>query len=289
MTKREVLDFIANGFTLANLPESFHRLSEIAKDPHSDIEDVVHVVRRDPELAANLLKLANSSLYNPTSDPVTSIEEASQKLGLKLIVESSLALGIINAIEINPAYFDLHAYWSRSLTIAYITESVLSISPGFVQNRVDKNTLFTAALLHDIGLLVLMQGFPDEMMNVVEYALVEDLPLQDAELQKLTFSHQDVGRILFKRWKLPMDLQAVAGYHHKPMHLTSIDLSTLVDIVHISDYICSNRSIADQRTTFKPILQKDVWKRAGISLDQIPEITEKAAEAADAADCLLAC
>ncbi len=286
MTKQDVVDFIANGFSLGNLPDSFQRLNEIANDPHSDIEDVVEVVRHDPELAANLLRLANSSFYNQ-GDPVSTIEEAAQKLGLRVVVESSLALGIIKAIAIDPTYFDLHAFWRRSLSIAYLTEVVLQFMPSYLRTRTDANTLFTAGLLHDLGLLVLIQGFPDTMMGIVDHALNEDIPLQDAEQAILGFTHQDVGRVLFKKWSLPEQFLAVAGYHHKPMELTKRVYVVLVDAIHISDFICSNRAIAHARTTFKPILYEDVWKRSGIGLEQMPDLCELADRAATSADLLL--
>ncbi len=287
MTKQDVVDFIAKGFTLANLPDSFQRLNEIANDPHSDIDDVVEVVRQDPELAANLLRLANSSFYNQ-GEPVGAIELAAQKLGLRVVVESSLALGIIQAIKIDPTYFDLTAFWRRSLSIAYLTEFVLQRMPTYLRARTDSNTLFTAGLLHDMGLLVLIQGFSETMMGVVDHALIEDVPLQDAEQQILGFTHQDVGRVLFKKWNLPEQLMAVAGYHHKPMELPKRIHAIVVDAIHIADFICSNRAIASQRTTFKPILQQEVWKRSGIGLEHIPEICELADRAAHSAELLLA-
>lgn len=288
MTKQDALQFIAHGFTLASLPESFQRLNEIQNDPHSDIDDVVAVVKRDVELATSLLKLANSSIYNQ-GDPVSSIEEAAQKLGMKTIVESSLALGMIKAIDIDESYFDIHAFWKRSLSIAYLAESVHKFLPNYLQARVDRTGIFAAGLLHDMGLLVLIQGFPDTLMGTVDYALNEDIPLQEAEMQKFNFTHQDVGRILFKRWKLPEQLLAVAGYHHKPLDLKHHEYRTMVDVIHIADYICSNRAIAEQQTTFKPTLFEKVWERSGIKMELLPDITDEADKAAEAADFLLHC
>ena len=288
MKKQDVIDFIASGFTLANLPETFQRLNELANDPHSSLDEVVLVVRRDPELAANLLRLANSSHY-AKGYPVSTIEEAAQTLGLRTVVESALALGIIKAIRIDLTYFDLHAFWHRSLSVAYLTEPVLDLLPNYLKSRTDVKTLFTAGLLHDMGLLVLVQGFPETMMGVVGHALTKDIPLHDAEQEMLGFTHQDVGRVLFKKWNLPEHFLAVAGYHHKPMELPKRIYAVLVDVIHIADFVCSQRAVAGKRPAFKPVLQEEVWKRAGVSLSQNPDIAARADHASHAADVLLHC
>lgn len=288
MTKQDVLDFLTNGFSLSNLPESFQRLREIASDPHSDIEDVVVVVRRDPELAARLLKMANSSLFN-RGEHVETIEQAAQILGLRRIVESSLAIGLIKEVNIEPELFDSINYWRRSLTVASITEEIYAITPRFLQARIEKNLLFTAGLLHDIGILVLMQGFGEEMIQVVDYSIKEDIPIYEAERISFGFSHQEIGRILFKKWNFPEVLQAAAGYHHNPLDLKRRVYAPLVDILYISDYVYSLREDTPFRNPSKPVMYDEVWKRIGIDQNDIEELEHKVESAVEHADCLLAC
>ncbi len=288
MNKQQVIDFLTSGFSLANLPDSFMQLRRIANDPHSDIEDVVEVVRKDTELAASLLKLSNSSLYNNGSEHVASIEEAAQLLGLRKVVESSLALGIIKQIEIDHDCFDLRNFWSRSLAVATLSEDVYLAAPRYLKTIVDPKLLYTAGLLHDIGFLALIQGFAEEMMNIVDISIREGLPMQEVEQREFGFSHQDVGRILFKKWNLPEELQCVAGYHHNPIELRRRLYYPLVDLVYIADYICcvgSTRSVS----AFKPRMYEEAWRRSGLSLNLIEDFSERLEGIFASSDAILTC
>lgn len=288
MNKQQVIDFLTSGFALANLPESFMQLRRIAIDPHSDIEDVVLVVRKDPELAASLLKLSNSSVYNSGGEHISTIEEAAQLLGLRKVVESSLALGIIKQIKIDSDLFDLKSFWSRSLAVATVAEEVYLSAPRHIKTIIDPKLIYTAGLLHDIGFLALIQGFTAEMMSVVDIAICDGLPIQEVEQRHFGFTHQDVGRILFKKWNLPEDLQCVAGFHHNPIELKRRLFYPLVDIVYIADYICcvcSKQSVS----AFKPRMYEEAWKRSGLSLDLIEDFSERLDNVYESASAILTC
>ncbi|MDQ8203171.1 HDOD domain-containing protein [Pelagicoccus sp. SDUM812003] len=287
MTKQEVLDFLTHEFALSNLPESFQKLREISNDPHSDIQDVVAVVRKDVELAARLLKLANSSLFS-RGEHTETIEQAAQKLGMRRVVESSLAIGLIKEISIDPEVFDTINFWKRSLTIAKITEDVFELIPHFLKARIEKNLLYTAGLLHDVGILAMIQGFSDEMVSVVDYAVAEDLPIYVAERNRWGFSHQDIGRILFKKWNLPESLQAAAGYHHNPVDLKRRIYAPLVDIIYVADYTYSVREEMPFRDPCKPVMYPEVWKRIGIDPTELVELEDSLVEAKSHAEMLLA-
>lgn len=288
MTKQEVIDFLTGGFQLANLPVSFSQLRQIAQDPHSDLEDVVNVARQDQELAASLLKLANSSLYSNGSETYGTIEESVQRIGLSKVVEHSLALGIVKRIQVVHDAFDINRFWRRSITVGRIAEELFDVAPKMLQNVVDRQQLFTAGLLHDIGLLALIQGFSGEMMTIFDKCICEDRQLHFVEEREFGFTHQDVGRILFKKWGLPEELQCVAGYHHDPLEVRRRLMYPLVDMIHIADYlccICSDDPISD----FKPQLNEAVWVRSGLSLDLLDQFKPQVQDAVRSADTLLAC
>lgn len=287
MTKQEVIEFLTGGFTLANQPDSFMHLRRISNDPHSDIEDVVNVARKDPELAASLLKLANSSVYN-NGEVVGTIEEAAQLLGLRAVVQCSLALGIIKKINIPAGSFDLTSFWRRSLSVATISEAVYEHAPRLIKKIVDPKLLYTAGLLHDIGMLALIQGFQDEMMSVIERAIESGQPIQAVEQREFGFDHQDVGRILFKKWALPEELQCVAGFHHNPLNLKRRLYYPLVDIVYVADYICCAGG-PETPTAFQPAMLEDVWNRSRLDIDLIDEFSGKVSEAAESAGAILTC
>lgn len=288
MNKQQVIDFLTSDFSLANLPDSFMQLRRIANDPHSDIEDVVEVVRKDAELAASLLKLSNSSLYNNGSSHVGTIEDAAQLLGLRKVVESSLALGVIKQIKIDHDGFDLRTFWTRSLAVATISEDVYLAAPRHLKTIVDPKLLYTAGLLHDIGMLALIQGFTDEMLELMDRSNREGMAIHEMEQRTFGFTHQDVGRILFKKWSLPEELQCVAGYHHNPIELRRRLYYPLVDLVYIADYICSV-SENELANILKPKMYEEVWKRSGMSLDMVEDFSDRLEDVFASSDAILTC
>ncbi|MBK1880546.1 HDOD domain-containing protein [Pelagicoccus mobilis] len=287
MTKQEVVDFLSDGFTLANLPDSFIHLRRIANDPHSDIEDVVAVARKDPELAASLLRLANSSVYN-NGESVGSIEEAAQLLGMRTVVQCSLALGILKKVTVPDGSFDLQSFWRRSLTVATLAEAVYEHAPKLIKTIVDPKLLYTAGLLHDIGLLAMIQGFRDEMVRVIDRAISSETPIHLVEEEAFGFSHQDTGRILFKKWNLPEELQCVAGYHHHPLGLKRRLYYPLVDIVYVADYICCAGG-PEMPAAFRPALLEDVWNRSRLDVNLIGTFSGELDQASDSAEAILSC
>ncbi|NOX56444.1 MAG: HDOD domain-containing protein [Planctomycetes bacterium] len=113
-----VPDKILKSPQLPSLPAAAVRLLELARDPESEIKEVVETIRTDPALAAKILKAANSSYFGFRSK-VTSIDRAVPLLGTTVV--TSLALGFSLTDETTPAgpmYEYYNAYWMQSLAHA---------------------------------------------------------------------------------------------------------------------------------------------------------------------------
>src|SRR6185436_11569887 len=61
----------------------------------------------------------------------------------------------------------------------------------------------TAALLHDIGKLVLAARLPDQFELALRRSMEQELPLYDCEREVLGFSHCEVAAYLLNLWGLP--------------------------------------------------------------------------------------
>jgi len=96
-------------------------------------------------------------------------------------------------------------------------------------------------LLHDIGILVNSMVAPEEFRATFEKATREQIPLNEAELATLGFTHCDSGRVLGEAWKITPELIQAIELHH--------DIGDperggpLVAIVHLSDLLCRLRDL----------------------------------------------
>src|SRR5947209_8573150 len=66
--------------SLPVLPEAAAQIMTAANDEGADARRLTDVVRRDPALASNLLRIANSSLYAPRV-PIVSLQQAIARMG----------------------------------------------------------------------------------------------------------------------------------------------------------------------------------------------------------------
>jgi len=100
--------------------------------------------------------------------------------------------------------------WGHSLCVAAFVEVL-----GERLGSFDCGTAFTAALLHDMGRLVLHACLPRAYARVVESSEAHRTPLDCAERQQLGTDHAEVGRALARHWGLPLNMLAAIGGHHE--------------------------------------------------------------------------
>ncbi len=93
---------------------------------------------------------------------------------------------------------------------------------------------FTAALLHDIGKLLLSRCVSDDLFKEIRRLEAEErITWADAEFRVLGFTHADTGAALCESWKLPEAIVNAVANHHKP----DIDFSPVTDAVRIANAV----------------------------------------------------
>ncbi|MBN1854976.1 MAG: HDOD domain-containing protein [Pirellulales bacterium] len=188
------------------------KLMELIRNPDFEIADVSRCLEHDPALAASILRLVNSSYYGAAQE-ITSIRHALAYLGRRTIRMAILGFGLIKAlVQGSPAIFH-RSYWRRTLTMATAArQCALRIDP----HETCPDTAFTAGLLADLGMAVLVQL---ETAKYLPLCIQGDHIIQQPELEieAFGFHHIDVSQRLLTRWELPNDLvQAIATHHRCP-------------------------------------------------------------------------
>ncbi len=192
---------------------------------------LVKSLELDPSLTTNMLRFANSARYG-YSRKIHSINEAVVRLGLNTIrrmiylsLSSTLAKVEVIGYNLQPA-----ALWKHLVTSAVCTE-VMARKTG----REPLDAAFTAALLHDIGKLVLgyyLEVDADPILNLVH---TQNIPFNEAEFEVLGIDHAEVAAELLAHWNLPETIVEAVRWHHKPDEFSGDKL--LIDYVHLSDAI----------------------------------------------------
>jgi diguanylate cyclase (GGDEF)-like protein len=178
----------------------------VCSDPDGDVGELADVLARDPTLAGQVLRVANSAFYYRGSE-VTSLHRAAMVIGMRAL--KVVALGFTLSSEMPQkgiaAGLDLNVYWHRSVLNAVIARSLArSVDQPVAEEA------FLCGLLADIGKLALTHAAPEEYGEVV--AESGGWPSDELERQRLGFVAAEAAERLLSGWEVPEMLVLGAAY-----------------------------------------------------------------------------
>jgi len=159
-----------------------------------------------------LLRLANSAAFNQ-GHPVGSVSHAVQLIGLTHVGALCVALAVVNAFSDRRGGLGHRAFWQHCAGVAFVARD-LAGHIGY--DKVAAEQMYIGGLLHDIGLLLLDQFFPEYLQQSIAEAFTRSCPLNVAEDLVLGADHGEVGGLLLGRWSLPEAIVSMVSSHHEP-------------------------------------------------------------------------
>jgi putative nucleotidyltransferase with HDIG domain len=209
-------------------PAAASQVIALANDPTASVDRMEKAIQFDQTMTANVLRLANSSYYGRASK-VGSLRDAVLLVGFGKLAEMMVAAYLKSLSQRPLKGYDLPAggLLRHGLTVAVVADEI-----GRLLGKAAGGNHFTAALLHDIGKLVLGQFVGDEMAQI-EAAAAQGVPFETAESQILGVNHAEVGGLILEKWTLPEDIVQAVRWHHDPEHAPSGH--AIVDIVHMAN------------------------------------------------------
>ena len=212
------------------MPGTALKLLAMIDDPSMRVSQIEKILRQDPGLTANVLRLANSAYFGIPSK-VGSIRQAVILLGLKRLIQMVIA-ACVSAIMDKPVPgYNLPPgeLWRHSIAVSVAAEGLVK------ELKLDAGEeIFTAALLHDVGKLVLGE-FVKEDFKQIETAVSEGIAFETAETIVLGTNHADTGARILTNWSLPTEIVNAVRWHHAPENADQT--STMLDIVHVANFM----------------------------------------------------
>jgi diguanylate cyclase (GGDEF)-like protein len=214
--------------SLPSLPSIAVQVLDLAQKADVDIAEIARIISKDPALSSKILRTVNSSFYG-RSQHVSTISHALVILGLQSVKTLVLGFSLVTNLTKNKSRGFKHiTYWKRSIFSATAARSIANKI-----NLVQQEEAFLAALLQDIGMLVLDQVVGDEY-GVVHEKIKAHRELCDVEQQSFSMTHAEVGGILAEQWKLPPLLSVPISHHHNAAGVTDPSLKKLTEVVELS-------------------------------------------------------
>jgi putative nucleotidyltransferase with HDIG domain len=177
--------------------------------PVSEIESVIQY---DQAIAAKVLALSRSAYY-ARRYAIGSLREAIVALGDQQLTRVVMTACAARYFESEISGYELREgqLWQHSVATALLAETA---ARRLGEKKV--LTVYTAALLHDIGKAVLSLYVKTYLDAILVRMSRKNLDLLDAERDTLGIDHQQLGEKLAKRWRFPPEVIEGIGYHHCP-------------------------------------------------------------------------
>lgn len=175
-------------------------------------EEIGRTIMADGALTGRLLKIANSALSGGAR-PVTTVSEATMRLGIRSVRNVALGLSLVSAYRSgNCSAFDYDRHWSMSLARAV---SAQSISRALRIGQPPE--AYILGLLADIGTLALACVYPDAYGQIQQGCSGNQEALRAAEHKRFEIDHAEVGAYMIEEWGLPAAFaDAIQNYEGCP-------------------------------------------------------------------------
>ncbi|OGV50420.1 MAG: hypothetical protein A2017_15575 [Lentisphaerae bacterium GWF2_44_16] len=264
MKQREKI--IKNIGEIPAIPVSASKAVSLLQDPNRSLPEIIKVIEYDPGITANILKLANSSVYS-TGREISSLRDATIRLGASNILQLLISSSFSSIMKTQVKGYDLPSgeLWKSSITTAICTDIIKSTL------RIElPSYTFTAALLHDIGKIILGSFIDVNASEIIECAVKGNLSFEEAENIILGIDHAEVGAILMEKWNLPEELEKPVRWHHTPEK--SENFAMVTGVVHIADALTMMKGVGAGKEGLNYRFSNKVADELGLNINLIETI-----------------
>ena len=243
------------------------QLLSLLDDAEAPMRKVTELLRIDPALAAEILRVSNSVLYG-LSRRIDNVSHAIVVLGTDTVKRLALTVALGRFSQSFLHNQTLRVCWDHSVACAVVAEE-LALMMGQPRDRA-----YTAGLLHDVGRLALLACYPNEYGNLLEVARENHFDELECERQLFDIDHCQAGEWLAQSWNLPSEfVEAIANHHTAEIKNHSL-LSTVTAANAIADVIGFNVLPMPAAATVEELI-------SGLPIDNTEEAAKKITALAD--------
>lgn len=239
------------------LPDRALELARLSGDNEAGVKRLGEIIRSDPNLAANVLRVGNSAQVRGVGSPIDSIERAVVLIGLDGVRNIALAWAM-RAVFLTDSGFreKMQACFSHSVAVAN--------GMAYLADRIGlpKGLAYVSGLLHDIGEIVILHAL-DALMRKKKNSKIPSVQRLLDEL------HAEAGSYAIKHWGLPDSIAQVCARHHDDMHTRG----TMITAVRAVDLLAQEIDLSPTPVPEK-MLAGELLCLEGLSLDDVEAVAE---------------
>jgi len=271
MNKQQILDKLDNNQDLPMLSGALMEVVSLLSAPSTlHLTDIAEKIAQIEHVQEMLMENLSSS-YFPFSPEKKTFRELLVFMGLQNI--SVLFIALITK-QLLPNHlgkakeFDRAKYWKHSLGTAVGAKMIAERT-----SLSEKYTVFAYGLIHDIGVAVMDICLPEILDEVchIQRKGVHQIVADKIVMNGMT--HEEISGWLCAKWKLPLDIQTVVNFHHRPLLANTFMIET--QILHLAD--CISTEYYENIIGIKLPMAKNqtVMNALGISDSEIDSIRDR--------------
>jgi putative nucleotidyltransferase with HDIG domain len=259
-------------FRMPSLSTTVSKVMEICNSPDTSSNDLNRVISLDPVLTGRVLKLINSAYYS-LANRTTSLTWAIVMLGLNTVKNLALSTSVLESIGGEESFqaLSMDNFWMHSICVGVAAKSMATIKHVPIR---DREEYFVAGLLHDLGKIPLNNRFPEEYVNAMELAEVQQVPLYQAENSIFEVDHCMVGGMIAEKWRLSKTITDSLCHHHKLVKVRK-ENRQLVAIVALANTYANFLKVGSSGDSFPEAPQAShLLEEVGISWSALLDLRE---------------
>jgi putative nucleotidyltransferase with HDIG domain len=197
---------------MPQFPESIVRLTKNLNDPNADFNSVAAIIRTDPSLTTEIIRIANSPIYmlpKKVSDPATAVK----MIGLAGVKSLVLSHGVNQVFSKRYKKEKIDQVMEHSYRVALYCSQIAK------QKKMDNllEDIYVAALLHDFGKIITNSLQPGLIEKLNEVCRDKSIPITSLEDLTQGYNHAIIGSLLAEKWNFPDKFVQCIKYHHMPL------------------------------------------------------------------------
>ena len=206
---------------LMAFPFTVAKVLRITNDEKSGAGHLAQVISIDPTITTNILKVSNSVFFICSNRRISSIKEAIVRIGF--IETKKIAMGMMVPKMLSETVkslgFNRLDFWHHSLAAALFAEKIAKF-----MTDVSPEMAFMAGLLHDIGVIILDEFFPEFFAESLKETSAHSGHFPEEQTALFGMNHKDLIARLFPSWRMPEEMtNAIVNQFHFADHVDKVD------------------------------------------------------------------
>lgn len=240
-------------------------LQRLTQQQDSSVQQLADVLLRDASLTSKVLRVGNSSYYNPSQETIKTISRAIVMIGFDNVRLISLSVSLIDGLLDHAPRQQLQELLARSFHAAVQARNIA----GYVLTKHDEE-VFIATLLHEVGELAFW-GCGGEQADELAAALTAGDPDHDQHVERVigtSFRQLNLG--LIKSWNIgELGSFAYSSGNLRDPAVHAVSLGTRIGVAALNGWGCPEMGeLVKELAHFSGITEEDAMQQILASADE---------------------